>query len=113
MESKPTLDELKANVEAAKTALHKAEAALSKFQSFAENNVFSSLEEAVSKLRRVLEYRAAEVCEGAGNCGAEEYDQLFMVGSQKYRMTATVEYNRHDKTYYYIDRFEVEYEAID
>ena len=46
---------------------------------------------------------AFEDCEGAGNCGMDKYTQEFIVGDMHYIATLTVEYNRHDKTYYYID----------
>lgn len=69
----------------------------------AENNVFETLEDADSKMYTLLENQATEDCEGSYNCGDDEYTQEFMVGTQKYLATMTFEYNRHDKTYYYID----------
>ena len=97
-----TIEELKAAVKTAKEGVAVAEQALAAFEALPENNVFESLEKAES-LEDVLRGRAHEDCEGAGNCGAEEYMQEFMVDGVVYAATLTVEYNRHDKTYYYID----------
>lgn len=56
--------------------------------------------------------QAREDCEGAYNCGADHYDQEFMVGDVRYLGTLTVEYNRHDKTYYYIDGSNFSYKTV-
>ena len=97
-----TIEELKAAVTAAQANVAVAQKALDDFEELAENNVFASLE-AAGALEDVLRGRAYQDCEGAGNCGAEEYHQDFMVEGKVYEATLTVEYNRHDKMYYYID----------
>jgi len=64
-----------------------------------------------------LRAKAREDCEGAYNwaynCGLDEYTQEFIVGSTKYLGTAKFEYNRHDKTYYYIERCTFSHKEIE
>jgi hypothetical protein len=98
-----TKEELQAAVKAAETTLTEAQAALEAWDSLAENNVFATLDEALGAVEDKLRDKAREDCEGAYNCGLDEYTQEFIVGSTKYLGTAKFEYNRHDKTYYYID----------
>lgn len=95
-------DALIAAIAAAQANLDIAHKALSDFETKAENNVFESLESA-GNLEDVLRGRASEDCEGSYNCGADYYEQEFMVDGVVYVATLTVEYNRHDKTYYYVD----------
>jgi len=89
--------------------IHQLEAEIAKlmqeinqFESLPENNVYASLDDAC-RLEDVLQHRAHEDCEGSYSCGAPEYTQDFMVDGLVYTEKLTVEYNRHDKTYYYID----------
>ena len=76
---------------------------LAVFDALAENNVYDTVEIAEDNLHQILQDRAFEDCEGAGNCGLDEYRQEFLVDGKKYIAILGVEYNRHDKTYYYID----------
>lgn len=48
---------------------------------------------------------ASNDCEGAHNCGGEEYTVKFKVEDKIYLVKVGFEYNRHDKTYYYIDNY--------
>ena len=98
-----TKEELAAAVAAAKAALATAESALEAFDTSPENNVFATLEEAEGVLEDRLSGWAFQDCEGAHNCGADKYTQEFIVDGKHYMATATFEYNRHDKMYYYID----------
>jgi len=95
-----------------KLNLQLAESQLYKFDTLAENNVFETLKIAESKLSDLLRERAHEDCEGAYNCGDEEYSQEFIVDNEKYIAIATIEYNRHDKTYYYVDYFNIKIEKL-
>ena len=70
------------------------------------NNVFSSLEEAETILYNRLGCSASNDCEGRYNISCDEYTQEFSVDDKKYMVTANLEYNRHYKTYYYVDGFE-------
>jgi len=91
------------DIKLAKESLLKAEAALEEFNMLPENNVFMDLEDACNSIEETLRNKAFSDCEGAGNCGLSEYSRLFMVNGVTYLGTLKVEYNRHDKTYYYID----------
>lgn len=98
-----TLAELEKNVADARTALSLAEQALAAFIASPVNNVFTTMQEAECVIESRLENMAHCDCEGAGNCGAEEYTQEFIVDGLHYMATLSLEYNRHDKAYYYID----------
>ena len=97
------LVQLKVEIVYAQQALAKLQAEEQSILRLAESNVFETLKEADNEMYGILENRASEDCEGSYNCGDDEYTQEFMVGTQKYLATMTFEYNRHDKTYYYID----------
>ena len=103
--------ELEKKVNEAKHELAMAEFNLDNFMSSAENNRFEDLIEACSAVEDVLLTRAGDDCEWSHKCGRPSYAQEFMVGEQKYRGTLTVTYNRHDKTYYYVDGSSFSYEA--
>jgi hypothetical protein len=99
-----TIEELEAKVIHAKAALSLAEQDLKDFKESPENNRYATLDEAY-ELEEVLRDRAYQDCQGAYNCGNDYYEQEFYVGDTLYVAEADVEYNRHDKTYYYIDGF--------
>lgn len=98
-----TREELAAELTAARIRVDELERAIKRIDTAPENNVFASLEEAERVLAIRLECEASEDCEGAGNCGADAYVQEFIVDGTHYIGTLEVEYNRHDKTYYYIE----------
>lgn len=101
--------ELKAAIEAAELDVAAAQKALDDFERLAENNVYASMKEA-GILKKVLTGRASEDCEGSYNCGSPIYEQEFMIDGVVYVATLEVEYNRRDKTYYYIDSSEFKIE---
>lgn len=68
-----------------------------------ENNVYANLEFALAAMEKMMRNEAHEDCEGSYNCGAEKYTRDFKVDDVIYTATLKVEYNRHDKTYYYVD----------
>ena len=107
-----TRKELEAVVEQCTQALLEANIQLAKFDDLAENNVFATLEEAECKINELLDNRASADCEGSYNCGNDEYRQEFIVNNVKYVGIATYEYNRHDKTYYYIDQSDFRVEEL-
>src|SRR4051812_34843784 len=95
--------ELQARVNAAKRELAAAEGAMAAWEDQAENNVFDTLDLAVSAIESALLDLAGSDCEGAHNCGAETYTREFIVDGVIYVGTLTCEYNRLDKTYYFIE----------
>lgn len=94
-------DCLKAHINTAQSILDEANAALVAFDEALGNNVYESLEDA-EELEEVLLELAYQDCEGSHCCGSSVYEREFLVGSTKYCATLEVEYNRHDKTYYYV-----------
>lgn len=107
-----SLLELKLAAKVAKDALEAATKLVKDAEALPENNVYPTLEEASWKVEGLLQYQAGEDCEGAGNCGADEYRQLFMVGDKTYVGIYNPMYNRHDKTYYYVDGSEFRVEEV-
>lgn len=98
-----TKEWLQSDIDHCEVQLAKAENALYKFMQLPENNRYDDLEVAKAWIYERLYEQATEDCEGSYNCGNEEYKQKFMVAGKTYEATMTLEYNRHDKTYYYID----------
>ena len=96
-------EKLQQAIDLAKLHLREAEDALAQFCAKAENNVFETIDDAVGTIEDALRDKARDDCEGSYNCGNPEYTQAFMVAGVEYVGTLKVEYNRHDKTYYYID----------
>ncbi|MFM0057081.1 hypothetical protein PQR64_15775 [Paraburkholderia phytofirmans] len=103
---------LQAEVKIAKAAHDAAVQALEAFERDPRNNVFESLEAADRELDNELRNRAHADCEGSHYCGASEYRQGFYVGGAEYVAIASVEYNRHDKQFYYVDGFEFRMEPV-
>lgn len=104
-----TREELQAKVLLAQGELGLAEKALSEFDSAIEQNVFDTLEDAIEVLTERLLEQACADCEGSYNCGVEEYTQEFVVDGIHYMGTLTCEYNRHDRTYYYVEEHKFTY----
>ena len=105
-------DQLVADIQAAKEALNAAEKALAAFDESPENNRFSTVEDAAETIEDKLRDKAGEDCEGSYNCGFDQYVQDFYVGDVLYRGTLDVEYNRHDKTYYYVEYARFSFEEV-
>lgn len=94
---------LKMYVATARQALADAELALSEFEQRAEHFNYATLDDA-QDLRDILRRRAIDDCEMAGECGMEEYEQQCYIDGVLHKAVLSVEYDRHDKTYYYVDR---------
>ena len=105
-----TREELEADVQHARNMLADAERELADFDSAPENNVFGTLDAALRFIEDKLLSQAHEDCEGSYNCGADEYTQEFYVEDTLYVGTLKCEYNRHDKTFYYVDGSDFTYE---
>ena len=106
------IEALKEQVKIANKQLEEAENNLATAQALPENNIFESLEAAESNIEDMLSDRAHDACEGSHCCGDNYYEQLFYVGDILYKGIANVEYNRHDKTYYYVDGFDFRVEEV-
>lgn len=107
------LKDLELAVKLAQKEFDKAVQAVEKFKSLPENNVYEVLDDDLEyELEEALTDRASNDCEGAGNCGQRVYTQLFFVKDVLYKAILTVEYNRHDKTYYYVDETDFKIEKV-
>lgn len=78
----------------------------------AENNIYNGdKNKALNMVEDYLTGTAESDCEGSYNCGNPEYKQEVIINGTKYLCTLSVEYNRHDKTYYYIE--ETDFKAVE
>jgi hypothetical protein len=68
-----------------------------------KNNKFTDYQLAEATVSVMLEDLANADCEGSYNCGSPQYTQQFYVNDVLYEGVLDVEYNRHDKTYYYVE----------
>jgi hypothetical protein len=90
------------------------------FQQCQENHLLSedylNFEEGTENigdwLHDIISDIASNACEGSHKFGRDEYTFKFKVGDKRYAGTAKVDYNRHDKTYYYVEDVEIKYEGI-
>ena len=107
-----TKDSLLLAVKDASEKLEKAKSELLAFEASAENNRFDDADNAREVIEDKLRSYADADCEGAYNCGEETYTQRYYVGEVMYLCTAEFEYNRHDKTYYYVDGQSYTHEVV-
>lgn len=73
---------------------------------------YKSVEDAEWDLEDKHITEASGDCEGSYNMGAEDYSAIVKVGEEYYKITTIVEYNRHDKQYYYVDGHETTSEKV-
>jgi hypothetical protein len=94
-------------VKDARRALQNSVIELENFVDDPDNNVFDTVDGAKWELEARFRERAHAACEGSYNYGEATYAQGFSTKDGKHWMfKLEVEYSRHDKTYYYIDRAE-------
>lgn len=97
---------------------HKAiavlEQSLMDIDSMIENNQYTDQKNAEYSITEHFSGIAHEQCEGSGNCGEPLFKRRYQIAGNPNTFEATVEfeYNRHDKTYYYIDGTEYSYIQI-
>lgn len=103
---------LEERVKQLQASLKEAQEKLTLFLERAENNIYNNLKDALNTIENNLRNKAFQDCEGAYNVGSDMYSQEFIVDTIKYRATLTCLYNRHDKTYYYLDESEFKYEKV-
>ena len=65
--------------------------------------VFKTMQDAEDTLQDEAWDEAAESCEGSYCMGDDTYTRLAQVGDEFYEFKFDMEYNRHDKRYYYVD----------
>jgi len=106
------LEELNEAVSKAQEVLELAQSDLFAYLIKPENNTFTDLQVASDTIKGKLRSRANEECEGSYCIGQDEYIQLFYVNDVLYKGILSVEYNRHDKTYYYVEGTEFTVEEV-
>ena len=90
-----------------------AKSTLAAFDALPENNTFDDYQDACRNIEGKLASMAHADCEGSYCYGADEYEQEFIVKGKQYLGKLTVQYNRHDKTYYYVDETDFTVTALD
>ena len=75
---------------------------------------FKTHEEAKISITEVLEEAANDACEGSYKCGKKEYNQNYTLldSPAVYTGKIKVEYNRHDKTYYYVEEVQYSFKKL-
>ena len=103
-------ERLKTVVKLSEELLAQSQKDLLNYESKPENNRFNDLDTAKGYIESKLYRLADEACEGSYCRGDDEYTRQFYVNDDLYEGTLSVDYGRHDKTYYFIDEtyFEVE-----
>jgi hypothetical protein len=77
-----------------------------------EYNKFANITIAGASIYDKLENEAHTDCRGSYNCGNPQYTQQFYVDDVLYVGILDVEYNRHDKQYYYIENTDFKVEKV-
>lgn len=91
------------NIKYAEAQVINAKSTLDEFDALPENNTFDDYQDACWIIEAKLSDMASNDCKGSHCYGADEYKQEFIVNGKHYLGKLTVQYNRHDKTYYYVD----------
>ena len=100
------LEQLTRHLELLKECVHMKQDQLNLWLADPKNNVYASIEDA-TELEDTLSDEAHQDCEGSYNCGNSEYSREFIVGGKLYiAKLENIQYNRHDKTYYYIEGYD-------
>jgi len=102
-----TKDEISAQIKFLNAKVVDLENQIEAFDSAIEQNQYKNHKEAELKISGRYECIANEECEGSYNRGADEYMQQYQIEGEAsiFEAFMKVEYNRHDKTYYYVDGF--------
>ena len=97
--------QIAADIATHQKAIAVLEQSLDDFDSLLENNQYADHEYAQESITERFHSIAHEQCQGAYNCGDPIFKQQFQIDGNPNMFEASVEfeYNRHDKTYYYID----------
>jgi len=75
---------------------------------------FNTHKDAEDEIEEILRIQASKDCVGAYNCGQSEYTQEYQLlnSDAVYFGKIKVEYNRHDKTYYFVDEVEYSFSEV-
>lgn len=64
------------------------------------------------EIEQIARDQAFDDCEGAHNCGNEEYEVILKTKEGHFSVSVEFEYSRHDKTYYYVEESEVNWDTL-
>jgi len=112
MSIKDKIEHWKNEVVKAEKHLEQCKQTLENLQAYPENHIYLDRETAESFIFEHLENKAYADCAGSYKRGSDEYRQEFIVDGVHYVGILTCEYNRHDKTYYYLDDSDFRVESI-
>lgn len=75
---------------------------------------FDNHDDARCRIEDVLCSAAHDNCEGSNRCGKSEYTQEYQLidSDVVYEGKIKVEYDRHDKTYYYVDEVDYSFSEV-
>lgn len=98
-------EQIAAEIYAHQKSIEVLEQSLMDIDSSMENNQYTDQKNAEYSITKRFEGIAQKQCEGAYNCGDEQFQQRYQITGNPNVFEATVkfEYNRHDKTYDYIE----------
>jgi len=125
MTNTPSLTELELNKEALLHAQNELEVLnkreqdlkilIEELEQASCNWVFETHEDAEDCIQNYYEDLASNACEGSYSYGNDEYNQCYTLVTSDvvYIGTLSVEYNRHDKQYYYIDGTDYSYKQAE
>lgn len=99
-------------IKEAEKTIAAANDAIQAIESAPENNVYATLKDAEHAIHGRFYSIAEQACEGSYCVGEPEYTQEFTVDGVRYLAKVEFEYNRHDKTYYYIESHSYSYAPI-
>jgi hypothetical protein len=97
--------QIAAEIKSLQNKINQLNQQLEDFDSALENNQYDAHNDAEGHIHERYLGIAGEACEGSYCYGESEYKQRYQIKGNPALFEATVsfEYNRHDKTYYYID----------
>ena len=109
-----TIDELTALKTAKQAELDLIDSQIDRLKTDISQHQYANHDDTENHLSDLMESWAFNDCEGAGNCGAEQYEQAYQITGEPdvYLAVIDVEYNRHDKTYYYIEECEYSWSKL-
>lgn len=106
-----TREDFENNIMVIEQMLARAKKQLYDWDSLPENNVYTSIEAALSTIQDRFYSEASQACKGSYCLGEQKYEQEFTVegDSNRYLATVEIDYNRYDKQYFYVEDTSVNY----
>ena len=107
------IDEIKRELQLMRNSIATYEKSIAELKSDVCMHVYESHDAAVFSIKGILLRQAKQDCEGSHSCGEDRYNQEYTLNGSDIVFVGTLKvgYNRHDKTYYYVDDSEYYYKA--